>query len=251
MNLIDKRLDNTTAIILAAGRGSRMKAKSKNKVAFKINGQPMIAYTVNHLVEAGIHNIIAVVGFQSDSVKKALGSKVQYALQVDQLGTGDAIKTAVPLIKPDTTTVLTVYGDDSAFYPITLYQEMVEKKATNHCDLLFLTIHKEDPTGLGRIVRDNSGKIVRIVEEKNATEDEKKIQEINTGFYCFDKQFLVDYIDQIKKNDLTGEYYLTDMIEIALANNKKVEAFLVKDDSIWHGVNNRSDFARAQAKARI
>jgi bifunctional UDP-N-acetylglucosamine pyrophosphorylase/glucosamine-1-phosphate N-acetyltransferase len=238
----------TTAIVLAAGRGSRMKAKSKNKVAFKLGGKPMIAYTVEHLREAGIQQIVAVVGFQAESVRQALGQDVLYAKQSEQLGTGDALKTALPLIPSATDTVLAVYGDDSAFYPPALFKEMVEKKHALNCDLLFLTIHKDDPTGLGRIIRDSSGKILRIVEEKNATDEERKVQEINTGFYCFDRQFLETYIDQIKKNPLSGEYYLTDMVEIALRNQKKVEAYFVKDDSIWHGVNNRSDFAKAQKK---
>ncbi len=243
-------LSHTTAIILAAGRGSRMKAKSKNKVAFKLNGKPMITHTVDHLVQAGINKIVAVVGFQADSVRSALGDEVLYAVQSDQLGTGDALKTAIPFLPQDTEIVLTMYGDDSAFYPPSLFTQMVDHITKTDCDLLFLTIHKDDPTGLGRIIRGGNGKVARIVEEKNATDVEKSIQEINTGFYCFKKDFLVGYIDQIQKNELTGEYYLTDMVEIALQNGKKVEAFFVKDDSIWHGVNNRSDFAKAQAKLK-
>ena len=249
MNLKNSKLD-VAAIILAAGRGSRMKAKSKNKVAFKLGGQPMIAHTVNHLQEAGITQIIAVVGYQADSVREALGTKVSYAIQTEQLGTGDAPKYALPLINPDIHSVLTVYGDDSAFYPPELFVQMINRKIETKSDLLFLTIHKDDPTGLGRIVRDESGKIIKIVEEKNATDMERKIQEINTGFYCFDRDFLVNYIGEIQKNPLSGEYYLTDMIEIALKHGKKVEAFFVQDDSVWHGVNNRSDFAKAQAKIK-
>jgi len=244
-------LSKTVAIILAAGRGSRMKAKSKNKVAFKLNGQPMVVHTVEHLNEAGISNIIAVVGFQAESVKKALGDKVEYVEQKEQLGTGDAIKTAIPAIPVDFQTVLTVSGDDSAFYPPSLFVEMVSKKEQLGCDLLLLTIMKDDPTGLGRIVRDSEGKIVRIVEEKNATETEKQIKEINTGFYCFDRQFLLDSIGEIKQNELTGEYYLTDMIEIALKHGKKVETHFVADDSIWHGVNDRHDLAQAKTKIKL
>lgn len=243
-------LNHTAAIILAAGRGTRMKAKTKNKVAFKLNGQPIITHTVDHLRQAGLKNIIAVVGYRAQSVKTALSDNVRYALQSEQLGTGDAIKSALPLIDADVTTVLTVYGDDSAFYPPSLFTEMVAKKQASNCDLLFLTIHKDDPTGLGRIIRDETGKVVSIVEEKVATVEEKKIQEINTGFYCFDRDFLVNYIGEIQKNPISGEYYLTDMIEIALKHGKKVEAFFVKDDSVWHGINNRADFLRAQKKIR-
>lgn len=243
-------LTQVCAVVLAAGRGSRMKAKTKNKVAFKLDGQPMIARTVSHLHQAGIKNIIAVVGYRADSVRLALGDTVVYAVQTDQLGTGDAVNSSIPYIGKTAKTILTVYGDDSAFYPPSLFIDMVARKEALGCDILFLTIHKDDPTGLGRIVRDESGKILRIIEEKNATEDERKIQEINTGFYCFDRDFLVKYIDQIQKNQLSGEYYLTDMIEIALKNNKKVEAYFVQDDSIWHGVNNRSDLAKAKAKIK-
>ncbi len=144
--------------------------------------------------------------------------------------------------------MLSVYGDDSAFYPVSLYQDMVAKLTESGVDLLFLTIRKADPTGLGRIVRDASGHIVKIVEEKNASAVEKEIQEINTGFYCFRREFLESYIDQIQKNPVSGEYYATDLVEIALRAGRRVEAYYVADDSIWHGVNNRSDFARAQHK---
>lgn len=245
-----RELDHVCAVVLAAGKGSRMNAKSKNKVAFKLNGQPMITRTVDHLYQAGIENIIAVVGYQAESVRAALGHNVRYAIQSEQLGTGDAIKTAVPLIGKTITTILTVYGDDSAFYPHSLFTEMIAKKEASNCDLLFLTIHKDDPTGLGRIVRDESGQVVSIVEEKVATDEQKKIQEINTGFYCFDRDFLVNYIGEIQKNPVSTEYYLTDMVEIALKNDKKVETYFVQDDSIWHGVNNRSDFARAKIKIK-
>ncbi|MFH2085786.1 MAG: sugar phosphate nucleotidyltransferase [bacterium] len=241
-------LQNAAAVVLAAGRGTRMKAKSKNKVAFKLNGQAMIAHTVDHLRSAGISQIIAVVGYQADSVRAALKDKVVYAIQSEQLGTGDAIKSALPYISSHITSVLALYGDDSAFYPPDLFTTMIAKKEELGCDLLFLTIHKDDPTGLGRIVRDSSGEIVSIIEEKVATEKEKKIQEINTGFYCFDKNFLINYIDRIQKNPVSGEYYLTDIVEIALKNHKKVEALFVKDSTIWYGINNRSDFAKAKHK---
>lgn len=244
-------LSHTAAIVLAAGRGSRIKAKTKNKVAFHLNGKSMIAYTVGHILESGISKIYAVVGFQSASVKRELGDRVLYVEQQEQIGTGDAVKSAIPYLPTDSKTVLSVYGDDSAFYPPTLYQEMVEKKRALNCDILFLTVHKDDPTGLGRIVRDVHGKIQRIVEEKVATDQEKKIQEINTGFYCFDYQFLTDYIGAMQKNPVSGEYYLTDMVEIALENNKKVEALFIKDSSIWHGVNDRTDLAKAKQKVAL
>lgn len=242
-------LSHTAAIILAAGKGTRMKAKTKNKVAFLLHGKPMILHAVEHLHSAGVAQTLAVVGFAADSVRAALGDRVEYVSQPTPLGTGDALKCALPHLRPEIETVLTVYGDDSAFYPVALYQEMVNTLITSGSDLIFLTIHKDDPTGLGRIIRDKSGKVVRIVEEKNATEAERSIQEINTGFYCFRRDFLDQYIHEIKENPLSHEYYATDMVEIALNHGKKVEAYYRPDSSIWHGVNNRSDWAKAQQKA--
>ena len=242
-------LSHTAAIVLAAGKGTRMKAKHKNKVAFKLNGQPMVAHTVDHLREARVGQIVAVIGFQGESVRAALDGGVAYVEQSEQLGTGHAIRVALPSLQKGVDTILSVYGDDSAFYPPALYQEVVEKQQSSGADLLFLTVKKDDPTGLGRIVRDSAGKVLRIVEEKNANDEEKKIQEINTGFYCFKRSFLEKYIVEIQKNPISGEYYLTDMVEIALRAGCKVEALCLPDSSVWHGVNNRSDFAKAQKKA--
>lgn len=241
-------LHNTAAIILAAGKGTRMKAKRKNKVTFKLHGKPMVTHTVEHLREAGIGQIVVVVGFAADSVRKAIGETVDYALQLDPQGTGDALKLAMPKIGSHIDSVLMVYGDDSAFYPWSLYQEIVRELNSQQADLIFLTIHKDDPTGLGRILRNDRGEVQRIIEEKNATDEERKIQEINTGFYCFRRSFLEKYVGEIKKNPISGEYYATDLVEIALRYGKKVIAYYREDSSIWHGVNNRRDWAQAQRK---
>jgi bifunctional UDP-N-acetylglucosamine pyrophosphorylase / glucosamine-1-phosphate N-acetyltransferase len=240
-------LPKTAAVILAAGRGSRMHSKNKNKVSFHLAGKPMITHTLNNLELAGLTQLIAVVGFASESVRAALGDSVTYVTQEAQLGTGDAIKQALPKLLPEIKVVLSVYGDDSAFYPPELYQEMIRRLVTTQADLLFLTVEKADPTGLGRIVRGEGGEFLRIVEERVATEEERRITEINTGFYCFKRDFLERYISQITKNPVSQEYYLTDMAEIALQNGKKVETYKA-DSNIWHGVNNRSDYAKARGK---
>lgn len=240
--------DQTAAIILAAGRGSRMNSTDQNKVTLTLGSKPMIAHTVSNLQQAEIAQLIAVVGFQSDSVKLALGSQVDYALQTDLLGTGSAVKSALPLLRPEIETILTISGDDSAFYPPKLYLDMLYKMQELSCDILLLTIKKYDPSGLGRIVRGEDGKIIKIVEEKVATDQERLIKEINTGFYCFKREFLTTHIDMIQKNPVSQEYYLTDLVEIALSNNKVVETYYVEDSSIWHGVNKPEDLLEAQQK---
>jgi bifunctional UDP-N-acetylglucosamine pyrophosphorylase / glucosamine-1-phosphate N-acetyltransferase len=239
---------NTAAIVLAAGKGTRMNSTDKNKVALTLGDKPMVVHTVDHLTQAGIKNIIVVVGFQADSVRQALGDRVTYVVQKDLLGTGDAIKTALPAVPQNTDTVLAVSGDDSAFYPPKLLEDVIAKKQELAADLLVLTIKKENPTGLGRIVRSSNGNIARIVEEKVATEEEKAIQEINTGLYCFDKRFLSESINKISKNPISGEYYLTDLVEIALSEGKKVETYFENDASVWHGVNLPQDLVAAQAR---
>ncbi len=244
-------LSHTAAVVLAAGRGTRMKAKNTNKVAFKLNGKPMVRHTVEHILESGVKQCIAVIGFSAESVRRALDNLVTYVVQPEAKGTGDALKMAIPVLDPDIDTVLTVYGDDSAFYPVQLYLDMVARLHAEKADLLVLTIHKEDPTGLGRIVRDSRGELKKIVEEKNASAAEKMIKEINTGFYCFNKDFLTKYIDQIQQNPISKEYYATDMVEIALKAGKRVVAYYQENGNIWHGVNNRSDFAKAQRKASL
>lgn len=241
-------LSTTAAVVLAAGRGTRMNSKNINKVALKLGDKPMVEHTIEHLKQAGVPQVIVVVGFQADSVRKALGDRVVYAVQEKQLGTGDAFKSALPSLDRNIDTVLAVYGDDSAFYPPELYATMVDRKQSLGCDLLVLTIKKSDPTGLGRIVRDQLGNIIKIVEEKNATSKEKAIQEINTGFYCFDRKFLDQYIGEITKNSVTGEYYLTDLVEIALRHGKKVEAYYEANDKVWHGVNKPEDLLVAEQK---
>lgn len=245
---ISHKLNNTAAIVLAAGRGTRMNTTDKNKVTVRLNGQPMVAHTIDNLTTAGVNQIIVVVGFQADSVREALGDTVDYAMQEEQLGTGHAIMTALPLLDDNIATILAVSGDDSSFYPPSLYQKMVDKQRSAPADVLVLTINRDDPTGLGRIVRDEDGKITRIVEEKVATSEEKMIQEINTGFYCFDKDFLIDHIDLIKRNPVSKEYYVTDLVEIALKTGKKVETYLTSDSSVWHGVNTHEDYLAARAK---
>lgn len=244
-------LTHTTAIILAAGRGTRMNAKRKNKVAFKLGGEPMVARTLHNLWESGITSVIAVVGFQADSVRASLGDRVTYAVQVEQLGTGHALQTAMPFLPKNCDTVLSVYGDDSAFYPPSLYQDIVKKLHASNADLIVLTLHKDDPSGLGRIVRDASGQIVRIVEEKNATAEEKQLQEINTGFYCFKRSFLEEHLPKIQKNPLSGEYYATDLIEIALKHGKVVDALYMPDSKIWHGINNLRDLSLARKNLHV
>ncbi len=242
---------HTAAIILAAGKGTRLQAVTKNKVVFKIGDKPMVVHTVDNLLRAGISQLIAVVGFKAETVRQALGSKVEYAVQDPPQGTGDAAKVGAQLLRADIDSVLIVSGDDSAFYSPQLYQQMITQLYQQDVDIVLLTLIKDNPTGLGRIVRDQQGHVKKIVEEKVATPAEKQIKEINTSMYCVRKDFLLQALPEIKRNPVSQEFYLTDIVEIANRHGKKVAPMLLDDERYWHGVNTRQDWQAAQQKYRL
>lgn len=238
------------AVVLAAGKGSRMKSVSQNKVVLTLNQKPMVSYTIDTLKNCHIKSIIVVVGFAKESVIEALGTDLLYAIQEKPQGTGHALKVAMPLISSDISHILVMYGDDSAFYPKDLIQHLVDKHLEHNNNLTMITISKSDPTGLGRIVRNSQGDLTSIVEEKNATPIEKQITEINTGLYCFETNFLQVALDKLQKNPISGEYYLTDVIEYAVKNQYKVEALLWPNDNIWHGVNTPEQLKQAEMRMK-
>jgi len=243
-------MTDVTAIVLAAGEGTRIKANHRNKVAYKLANKPMISYTVDNLKRSGIKNIIVVIGYAQNSVKKVLGNQVTYAIQKKQLGTGDAFKTGLKKVQSVTPNVISIYGDDSAFFTPEVIRQLIKHHQKKHSDVTFLTLIKKDPTGLGRVIRNSKGNVTAIVEEKNTTTEEKKIIEINTGFYCFSRPFIDQAIKKVQKNPISQEYYLTDIIEIATKDNKKVEALLWKDKSVWYGVNTNEQFKTADKLMR-
>lgn len=242
-------LPHVTAIILAAGKGTRINAPyGKNKVTYSIAQKPIIAHTVTHLHQAGITNIIVVVGHAAASVKKALGDSVSYAHQAKRLGTGHAVKTAFKQVLPGTKSLLVMYGDDSAFYPPKIFKTVVSKHQLQNADISVVTIKVDNPHGLGRIIRNQAGYIQAIIEEKVATLKQKQINEINTGLFCFNASFLQKNLKKIQKNPISHEYYLTDLVQIAVNQNIPVYAHIWPDNTIWHGVNTRLELQAAQKK---
>jgi bifunctional UDP-N-acetylglucosamine pyrophosphorylase / glucosamine-1-phosphate N-acetyltransferase len=237
------------AIILAAGKGTRIKASDqKNKVVFPLGRKPMIVRSVEKVIQSGITQIYVVVGFAADSVKQALGDQVKYAHQTVPKGTADAVKAALPKVSPTIKHLLVMYGDDSAFYPPAMLKAFVESHLNSGCKVSLLTLTVDNPQGLGRIIRNQAGDISSIVEEKNATDQEKQIREINTGLYCFESAFIQDSINKIDKNPLTGEYYLTDIIAIAKAANYPINGFKWPDSDVWFGINTQEQLKEAQTK---
>jgi len=233
------------AIVLAAGKGTRMNATEKNKVMYEVGGKPMIAYPITALRGLGIQKPIVVVGFAKESIMNYLGDQVQYAEQVKAEGTADAVRAALPLVPQETEHVIVLYGDHSTFYTTALLQTLVDHHISSNAAMTLITTHT-DPTGYGRILRDAQGHMTGIVEEKNATEEQKKITEINTGNAVYSAQFLHAYLPQIQRNPVSGEYYFTDIVALGVDHNESIETYVVEDKAIGMGINTPQQLQEAE-----
>lgn len=222
-----------------------MKSKTFNKVVLNLGEKPMILYTIELLEKLQIKPIIVVVGFARDSVMSVLGNRVIFAEQKKRLGTAHATQCGLKKLNSKTSDILVLNGDDSAFYTENLIEKLLETHLTSKAALTFLTIALDDPSGLGRIIRGKNGEVLAIVEEKDATEEEKKIKEVNPACYLFKRSFLKKYLGKVKKNKITGEYYLVDLIGIAVSNKEKVEAVEMKEIP-WRGVNTEKELKEAR-----
>src|SRR5258708_1131131 len=229
---------NFAGIILAAGKGKRMKAKSVNKVVFLLGNKPMVLYAVHLLESNHINPIIVVVGHAKESVMKLLGESVLYAEQKKRLGTGHAARTAVKLLPDSVTDAIIFNGDDAAFYRPEMITRLMQEHVISNAAMTMLTVTVKNPTGLGRIIRDENGNAVAIVEEKDASDEQKLVYEINPGCYIANVSFLKKYLQKIKKSPITGEYYLVSLVELAVANNLKVHAVHAGEIS-WRGSNTQ------------
>lgn len=237
--------DNLGAIILAAGKGTRMKSKMVNKVAMHLADKPMILHTVNLLGDLGIKKIVVVVGFAKESVMKVLEGKVEFAEQRKRLGTGHAVTCALKKLPREIKNVLVLNGDDSAFYSKDIIEKLINKHFSDNASFTFLTIEKDNPYGLGRVVRNKNGVVKAVVEEKDATLNQRKIKEVNPGCYLFKVYFLRKYLPKVKKSPITKEYYLTSLIDLGIKNKEKIET-LNGGNLLWRGVNTKDELKEAE-----
>jgi bifunctional UDP-N-acetylglucosamine pyrophosphorylase/glucosamine-1-phosphate N-acetyltransferase len=247
----DRDLEGFATIILAAGKGTRMKSDLV-KVLHPILGLPMLSYPIE-LSLKGIKSekTIVVVGYQAGQIKeKFKDPRIQFAIQKEQLGTGHAVLQAMPLLETFTGTVLILCGDVPLVKADTLHAS-IEAFWKSDSILSVLTTVVEDPFGYGRIVRSSEGWIKKIVEERDSTKEEKSIREINTGIYCVNASFLIDGLSKIEKNNAQREYYLTDLVEIAEKNGLRCSACIVADPVEVMGINTRVDLAVANEVLKL
>ncbi len=238
------------AVILAAGKGTRMMS-SLPKVLHQVCGKPMISHVISAAYQSGIKEIILVVGHESEEIMTFLDTQEvqsnysrKYVKQIPQLGTGHALQQAMPAIDSDNQTVLVLCGDT----PLLTMQSLCQLR--DHFELTqaactVLSACLSHPTGYGRLIRKQDGSLSKIVEEKDANQEEKTVMEINTGTYCFRMDALSQVIHSLKSNNAQGEYYLTDVIEALVARDCLVNAMVVPDAEEIMGVNDRKQLAFA------
>lgn len=231
------------AVILAAGQGSRMKSK-KYKVLHEILGKSMVEHVLTHVEKLNPEVIVTVVGCGAEQVKEKLGNRTDYALQEEQLGTGHAVLTAEPFLGDKEGTTLVICGDTPLITGETI-DALFKEHEISGAKATILTAHADNPYAYGRIIRNEKGHVAKIVEERDATESERLVQEINTGTFCFDNQALFKALNQVGNDNDQGEYYLPDVIGILKEAGEIISAYQMADIQESIGVNDRVALAKA------
>ena len=236
--------NNRYAVILAAGKGTRMQSKLY-KVLHKVCDRTMVELVLDSLNDLEMQEVITVVGHGAERVKEVLGDRTKFVLQAEQLGTAHAVKVAKDELKDKEGTTIVMYGDTPLIRPETINSMLNHHENTN-AKATVLTAIADDPFAYGRIIRDVNGKLVKIVEEKDATEQEKKIKEINSGIYCFDNKLLFEMLEKVKNDNKQGEYYLPDVLGLIREQKEIIETYLCEDFDETFGVNDRVALAYAE-----
>ena len=238
-------MSKIAALILAAGKGTRMKS-DLIKVLHEVAGQPMVCWPLAAAREAGAEEMVVVVGHQAEQVQRVLSGEagLRIALQEEQLGTGHAVACGLPALSGNSTTVLILCGDTPLLTGATL-QRLAMTHHSSKAAVTVLTAKLADPSGYGRIVRDSAGRVQRIVEQKDATPDEAAINEVNSGIYCMELDFLQAHIGSLGSDNAQNEYYLTDLVAVAVAEQRGCAAVVADDTQEIMGVNDRAQLAQA------
>lgn len=234
-------------VVLAAGEGTRMNS-SQPKVLHPVAGAPMVSHVVQAAAALAPRQLIVVVGHGADDVKAALGNELTYVVQAEQRGTAHALLQAYRQVAADVEAILVLYGDTPLITTGTL-RTICDRHATTRPAITMLTASLNDPRGYGRILRDGDNRVVGIVEEAVASDEQKSIREINTGFYMFDADWLWPALERVQESP-AGEYYLTDLIQMATADGQVVEALTTADPHETLGINTRAQQAEAEAMLR-
>ncbi|WP_068675838.1 bifunctional UDP-N-acetylglucosamine diphosphorylase/glucosamine-1-phosphate N-acetyltransferase GlmU [Oceanobacillus sp. Castelsardo] len=237
-------MTNRYAVILAAGQGTRMKSKLY-KVLHPVMGRPMVQHVIDQLTPLNLDETVTIVGFGAEMVKEVIGNQSKFVIQEEQLGTGHAVIQAKSLLQDKEGTTIVVCGDTPLITNNT-FEALFKHHEEEGASATILTAKADDATGYGRVIRNAENEVERIVEHKDANEAELQVTEINTGTYCFDNQALFQALKEVSNDNVQGEYYLPDVIEILRNQSKKVTAFMTDHFDETLGVNDRVALAKAE-----
>lgn len=236
--------NNVTALVLAAGKGTRMKS-ALPKVLHKVGGKAMVEQVLNTVSAIGVDRKVVIVGFGAEEVKAYLKDSVEYVLQEEQNGTGHAVQISKEAIGQEKTTILLLCGDTPLIRQETLANLLAVHQETN-AKATVLTASMPNPFGYGRIIRDAQGQVLRIVEQKDGTPEELASHEVNTGIYAFDSEALWPALAKIDSNNAQGELYITDVIGILVKEGQVVSAAMTEDHEETLGINSRAQLAEGE-----
>jgi len=237
-------MSELVTIILAAGKGTRMKS-SHPKVLHQVCGKAMVRHVLDAAEAAGSKRNIIVVGFGADEVRAELGNAAEVVVQAEQLGTGHAVLQAEPLLRDARGTVMVLCGD-TPLLTGALVKRLYEEHEKAGAKATVLTAVMPDATGYGRVIRTAAGDVEKIVEHKDATEEERAVQEVNSGIYCFEKEALFSALKNVGCDNAQGEYYLPDVLSILRERGEKIWAVAADDYEETLGVNSRLHLAQAE-----
>ena len=236
------------AVILAAGQGTRIKSNIP-KVLHKVCGKEMVNHVIDNMREAGIEDVNVIIGNGSELVKESTKDRnVSYSLQEEQLGTGHAVKCAKEFLQGKDG-VVAVFTGDAPLTRVETIENLIKEHIEKGNKATLLSAYVDDPTGYGRIIRDDNKEVLKIVEHKDCNEEELKVNEMNAGMYCFDIKSLLSSLEELNNNNVQREYYLTDVIGILKDKKEKVGA-LVTDYEDTLGVNSRAQLAEVEKVLR-
>ncbi len=235
------------AVILAAGQGTRMRSDLP-KVLHPILGKPMLEYAIDAVQQEAAARPVIIVGHSASQIRQAIGGRADFAVQELQLGTAHALQMAEPLLRGKTDLILVTYGDMPLLTPGTIHK-IVEAQSDHPQGITMLTLVGGEPRGFGRVIRGNDGEVVAIIEEADATPEQLAVRELNPGVYCFPSSWLWAALKRISVSP-KGEYYLTDLIGIAVAEGLRVQALPADDPAEGIGVNTLQHLAEAEAVLR-
>ena len=240
-------VESVAVIILAAGKGTRMKSE-KAKFLHEINGSPMVKYLVDSAKQIAGNHVIIVIGHQAEIVREVVSAThadVSFAVQHEQLGTGHAVQCAMPHVPAQIADIVILCGDVPLISPVTIRRLLAEHHRAKR-DLTVLAVKLKNPKGYGRMLIDHRNRVTGIVEEADATGEQKKIRTVNSGIYCATKPFLDNSLGKINSNNAQGEFYLTDIMEIGHRDGKNVGALVWSDSEEVLGVNTLRELELAE-----